>query len=86
MAYLNAAWSLLWRIGSDVGDRHARGGMWLVPFAGNVTLLGEASIVEQPEGELLYRMCGVESNLANAMTFHDADHVALVPCVARRPH
>ena len=51
-----------------------------------LTLLGEASIVEQPEGELLYMMCGVASNLANAMTFHDADHVALVPCVARRPH
>ena len=57
-----------------------------VPFAGNVTLLGEASIVEQPEGDLLYMMCGVASNLANAMTYNDADHVALVPCVARRPH
>jgi hypothetical protein len=57
-----------------------------VPFGGNVTLLGEASIVEQPEGELLYMMCGVASNLANAMTYNDADHVALVPCVARRPH
>ncbi len=55
------------------------------PVVGKVVLLGEPSIVEVAEGELLYMMCGVASNVGNAMTYHDADHLQLVPCVARRP-
>ncbi|MFT3697758.1 MAG: hypothetical protein QM831_31755 [Kofleriaceae bacterium] len=55
------------------------------PVVGKVVLLGEPSIVTVPEGELLYMMCGVASNVGNAMTYHDADHIQLVPCVARRP-
>jgi hypothetical protein len=55
-------------------------------FVNNVVLLGEASIVEQPEGDLLYMMCGLATNVANGMTYGDADHIQLIPCVARRPH
>ncbi|HEY0252975.1 MAG TPA: hypothetical protein VGC41_15675, partial [Kofleriaceae bacterium] len=55
------------------------------PVVGKVVLLGEPSIVDVPEGELLYMMCGVASNVGNAMTYHDADHIQLEPCVARRP-
>ncbi len=53
-------------------------------FAGNVTYIGEASIVEAPEGELLYMMCGVAENLHGSDTYGNADDVALMPCVARR--
>jgi hypothetical protein len=53
-------------------------------FAGNVTYIGEASIVEAPEGELLYMMCGVAENLHGSATYGNANDVALVPCVARR--
>jgi len=54
-------------------------------YAGNVTILGEASVVSTPEGDLLYMMCGLAENLHGAMTYHDADFIALEPCVARRP-
>ncbi|HTR55251.1 MAG TPA: hypothetical protein VMJ10_31430 [Kofleriaceae bacterium] len=55
-------------------------------FSGNVALIGEASVVDLPEGSLLYMMCGVAMNTHGGMTFHDADYIQLEPCVARRPH
>ena len=54
-------------------------------YAGNVTLLGEASVVVTPEGELLYMMCGVAEDRHGSDTYGNADYVALEPCVARRP-
>ncbi|HEY1558991.1 MAG TPA: hypothetical protein VGF94_29415 [Kofleriaceae bacterium] len=54
-------------------------------FSGNVALIGEASVVDLPEGSLLYMMCGVAMNTHGGMTFHDADYIRLEPCVARRP-
>ena len=54
-------------------------------FSGNVALIGEASVVDLPEGSLLYMMCGVAMNTHGGMTFHDADYIQLEPCVARRP-
>lgn len=55
------------------------------PFAGTVVLVGEASVVERPEGSLLYLMCGVATDEHGGKTYGDADTVTLVPCVARRP-
>jgi hypothetical protein len=53
-------------------------------FAGNVAIIGEASVVTTPEGDLLYMMCGVAENLHGSDTYGNADHIALMPCVARR--
>ncbi len=73
------------KAGSTFGNIHAIATPTATaPVVGKVVLLGEPSIVEQPEGQLLYMMCGVASNVGNAMTYHDGDHLQLVPCVARR--
>ncbi|HEY1550068.1 MAG TPA: hypothetical protein VGG28_19710 [Kofleriaceae bacterium] len=53
-------------------------------YAGNVTILGEASVVTTPEGELLYMMCGLAENRQGSDTYGNANYVALIPCVARR--
>ena len=55
------------------------------PYAGKVGLIGEASVVDLPEGSLLYMMCGVALDIHGGMTWHDADYIQLEPCVARRP-
>ena len=54
-------------------------------YAGNVTIIGEASVVSVTEGDLLYMMCGVAEDRHGSDTYGNADYVALVPCVARRP-
>jgi hypothetical protein len=54
-------------------------------YAGNVTLLGEASVVVTPEGELLYMMCGLAEDRPGSASYGNANYVALEPCVARRP-
>jgi hypothetical protein len=55
------------------------------PFSGKVVLLGEASVVSLSQGKLLYMMCGEAENLHNGQTWHDADFIALKPCVAKLP-
>ena len=55
------------------------------PFAGKVALIGEASLVDTAEGQLLYMMCGEALNLHNGDTWNDADFIWLKPCVARLP-
>jgi hypothetical protein len=55
------------------------------PFANNLVLVGEPSIVERPQGSLLYLMCGVAYDEHGGKTFGDADNIRLIPCVARRP-
>jgi hypothetical protein len=54
--------------------------------AGNDVLIGEASIVSVPEGQLLYLMCGVGQDTHGGDTFGDADDIPLRPCVARAPN
>ena len=56
------------------------------PVSGKVVFIGEASVVDVPEGSLLYMMCAVAMNTHDAMTYHDADYIQLMPCVARRPN
>jgi len=56
------------------------------PLSGKLAILGEASIVNRPQGQLLYLMCGVAYNEHNGATYFDADNIRLVPCVARRPN
>ncbi|MGH8371555.1 MAG: hypothetical protein ACRETO_02330 [Gammaproteobacteria bacterium] len=55
------------------------------PFSGKIALLGEASVVSLSQGKLLYMMCGEAENLHNGQTWHDADFIALKPCVAKLP-
>jgi hypothetical protein len=56
------------------------------PVSGKLVFIGEASIVETPEGSLLYLMCGVAYNEQGGATYFDADNIRLQPCVARRPN
>ncbi len=55
------------------------------PVTNKLVLVGEASIVERPQGSLLYMMCGVAYNEHDGQTYFDADDIHLMPCVARRP-
>lgn len=69
------------------GNIHAIATPTLVePFSGKIALLGEASVASLPEGKLLYMMCGEAENLNNGKTWHDADYIALKPCVAKLPN
>ncbi|HEX4417734.1 MAG TPA: hypothetical protein VH165_07535 [Kofleriaceae bacterium] len=56
------------------------------PVVGKLVLVGEASVVNRPQGQLLYLMCGVAYNEHGGDTFDDADDIHLMPCVARRPN
>lgn len=68
------------------GDIHAVATPTLAaPFAGKVVFIGEASLVETPEGDLLYMMCGEALDRHGGHTWNDADFIWLKPCVARQP-
>ncbi|MGH7487238.1 MAG: hypothetical protein ACREMY_16810 [bacterium] len=72
--------------GDSFGDIHAIATPTLAaPFSGKVALLGEASVVNLPQGKLLYMMCGEAENLHDGQTWNDADYIALKPCVSKLP-
>jgi hypothetical protein len=75
-------------LGSDgsFGDAHAVVTPTTAPpVSNNLVLVGEPSIIERPQGSLLYLMCGVAYDEHGGQTYFDADNIRLVPCVARRP-
>ncbi len=57
----------------------------MAPFSGNVALIGETSVVNLPQGQLLYMMGGEALNLNHGQTWHDADFIWPKPCVAKLP-
>lgn len=51
------------------------------PYTGKVVLLGEANIVELPQGSLMYMICGIAQSELNGKPYN----TQLSVCVARKP-
>ena len=49
-----------------------------------LVLIGEASVVDVGDSEIVYMMCGVARDEHGSDTYHDADAIQLQPCSATR--